>query len=60
VSILSTFQKQLLHVQIPKAQKKIENLTVFLALLGSACEKAPHRTLMELAPGIDGIKPSLI
>ncbi len=33
----------------PKSVKKIDNLTVFFTLLGSACVKAVHRTLMKLS-----------
>jgi len=50
VSISSTFDEQFLLVQIPKAQKKTDNLTVFFALLGFACTKAAHRMLMKLDP----------
>jgi len=32
--------------------KKIDNLTVFLALLGSAHVKAASRMLMKLTPGV--------
>jgi len=35
----------------PERIKKIENLTVFFTLLGSARVKAVHRTLMKLSPG---------
>ncbi len=48
-SISSMFYEQLLHLQIRKAQKT-NSLTVFLALLGSACVKAVHRRLMKLTP----------
>ncbi len=37
-------------MQIPKAQKKTDNLTVFFALLGSAHVKAGRRSLMKLTP----------
>ncbi len=33
----------------PESVKKIENLTVFFTLLGSAHVKAVHRTLMKLS-----------
>jgi len=36
--------------QIPKAQKKTDNLTVFFALSGSVCVKAAHRMLIKLTP----------
>jgi len=39
-SISSTFYAQVLHALIPKMQKKTDGLTVFFALLGSACIKA--------------------
>jgi len=39
----------------PKSVKKIDNLTVFFTLLGSACQKAVRRTLMKLRPGVDFI-----
>ncbi len=35
----------------PKSVKKIDNLTVFFTLLGSASVKAVRRTLMKLSPG---------
>jgi len=38
-------------VQIPKAQKKTDNLNAFFALLGSARIKAARRTLMKFTPG---------
>ena len=34
----------------PKSAKKIDNLTVFFALLGFVCLKAVCRTLMKLIP----------
>jgi len=49
-SISPSFYKQLLHAQIPKVQKKIDNLTVFFVLSGSASVKAAHRALMKLTP----------
>jgi hypothetical protein len=36
----------------PKSAKKADNLTVFFALLGSACVKAACKTLMKLTPGV--------
>jgi hypothetical protein len=53
VSISPTFYEQLLCSQIPKAQKKLLNLTVFIALLGSVRVKAARRTLVKLTPGIN-------
>jgi len=50
-SLSSTFYEQLLHMQILKAQKKNDNLTVFFALSGSVCVKAAHRMLMKLTHG---------
>jgi len=38
--ISSMFYEQFLHLQIPNAQKKTDNFTVFFALLGSAFVKA--------------------
>ena len=35
----------------PKSALKLLNLNVFFALLGSACVKAAHRTLVKLTPG---------
>jgi len=35
----------------PKSVKKIDNLTVFFTLLGSASVKVVRRTLMKLSPG---------
>ncbi len=38
----------------PKSdQKKTDNLSVFIALSGSARVKAPHRILMKLTPEVD-------
>jgi len=50
VSISSTFNEQILRAQIPKVQKRLDDLTVFIALLGSACPKAAHKMLMKLSP----------
>ncbi len=36
----------------PESVKKIDNLTVFFALLGSARVKVISRTLMKLIPGL--------
>ena len=36
----------------PESVKKIDNLTVFFTLLGSACVKAVHRMLVKLTPCI--------
>jgi len=38
-------------MQISKAQKNTDNLTVFFALLGSLRAKAAHITLMKLIQG---------
>ncbi len=38
-------------MQIPKAQKKTANLTVFFALLGSGSIKAARKMLNKLTPG---------
>ncbi len=43
---------KILRVQIPKAQKMTNNLTVFLALSGSAHVKAAHKMLMNLITGV--------
>jgi hypothetical protein len=45
VSISSTFYKQFLSSQIPKAQKR-QSSCKFFVLLGSSC-----KTLMKLTPG---------
>ena len=37
----------------PKSALKLLNLTVFFALLGSACVKAAHRMLVKLTLGED-------
>ena len=50
-SISQTFYKQLSRVQIPKSAKKLLNLNVFSALLGSARVKAARRMLLKLTPG---------
>jgi hypothetical protein len=52
VSISSTFNEQLLRLQIPKAQKKLLDLTVFFMLLVSASVKAAGRKLMKLTLGL--------
>jgi len=54
-SISSTFYEQLLLAQIPKAQKKTYNLTVFFVLLGSALKKAAYRMLIKLTPVVNFI-----
>ena len=38
----------------PKSAKKLLNLTVFIALLGSARIKAACRTLVKLTPNVEG------
>jgi hypothetical protein len=38
----------------PKSIKKIDNLTDFFTLLGSARLKAVRRTLIKLSPGVTG------
>jgi len=38
-------------MQIPKVQKRLDNLTVFFALSGSARAKAAFRMLMKLSQG---------
>ena len=43
--------EQILCLQIPKTQKKLLNLTVFFALLGSARVKAACKMLVKLTPG---------
>jgi len=50
VSISSTFYEQHLRVQISKAQKKTDSLTVFFALLESARVKASPKMLVKLTP----------
>ena len=40
----------------PKSAIKLHELTVFFALLGSACVKAAYRMLMKLTPGGKGGK----
>jgi len=46
-SISSTFYVQLLRLQIPKAQKDTDDLTVFFTLSGSTSVKAECKTLMK-------------
>jgi len=47
----------------PKSSKKIDNLTIFFPLLGSAHVKAAQKTLMKLAPGcreeVLGVQPNI-
>ncbi len=49
-SISPMFYDQLLRPKIPKAQKDTDDLTVFFALLGSACVKAVRRYVGEIYP----------
>jgi len=49
------FYKQLLCAQIPKAQKKTDNFTVFFALSGSACEKDACEMLVKFTTGVNFI-----
>jgi len=37
-------------VKIPKAQRDSQVINVFFVLLGSACIKAEHKTLVKLTP----------
>jgi len=53
-SISSTIFEQLLRVQIPKAQKDSQVISLF-ALLGYLCEKAAHKMLMKLTKGVNFI-----
>ncbi len=46
-------------MQNPKAQKKIDILTVFFASSGSARVKAAHMMLMKLTPGRSKIEAIL-
>ena len=45
-------KSQLIYAQLtdPKSAKKLLNLTVFLALLGSTCVKAARKMLVKLTP----------
>jgi len=52
-SISSKFYKQLLHTQIPKAQKRHSSCQS-IVLLGSAHLKAALKTLMKLTLGCHG------
>ena len=38
-------------MQIPKAKKKTDDLTIFFALLGFACVKAAHKMVVKSTPG---------
>ena len=40
---------------IPKVQKNLLNLTVFFALLGSACVKAARRMFVKLTPDLESL-----
>ena len=44
----------------PKSATKLLNLTVFLALLGSAFVKAALKTLVKLTPDLDSLKANLL
>jgi len=48
--ISSTFYKQLLHTQIPKAQKRQSSQQCCFTLLGPTCIKAAWKMLMKLTP----------
>jgi len=48
VSISPTVYEQLLHPQIPKAQKDTNDLTIFFALLGSSLIKAACKRVDEI------------
>jgi hypothetical protein len=50
-SISSTFDWQLLQLQITKAQKKTVKLSIFFALSRSARTKAARRMSMKMTPG---------
>ena len=50
-SISPTFYVQLLHMQIPKAQKDSQFKQLF-ALLGSASKKAACKHVEEIGPGL--------
>jgi len=50
------FYIQLLHPQIPKAEKDTDDLTVFLMLLGSTSVKAARKMLMKLTPDLSGVQ----
>jgi len=54
-SISPMFYEQLLRTQIPKVQKKTDNLPVFFALSGSVWVKAAFRTSMKLTTGLNFI-----
>ncbi len=54
-SISSTFYEQLLH-----KRNQTVNVSVFFALLGSACTKAAHRTLLKLIPNYLTITTTLM
>ncbi len=60
-SISSTFYIQLLHLQILKALKYTDDLTIFFTLLGSTSVKAALKTLVKLTPDdpVKGISSSL-
>jgi len=50
-SISSLVYEQLLRAQIPKVQKKTDNLIAFFALLGSEHVKAARRRLVKSTTG---------
>ncbi len=47
LGVSPTFYSKHLPMQIPKALKTLDGLTVFFALLGSVHVKAAHKTLMK-------------
>ncbi len=57
-SMSSMFYKQLVCLQIPKAQKDWQLDCIFV-LLGSACVKAAHRTSMKSMPGLIFLKQKI-
>jgi len=55
VSISSMLCEELLHTQIPKAQKKTVKLSVFFVLSGSGRAKADSGMWMKLTPRVNFI-----
>jgi len=53
VSISPRFYEQLLHMQIPKAQKRLTTWLNFFVLLWSTHTKAAHKMLGKSTPGVN-------
>jgi len=53
VSISPTINEQLLHLQITKAQKDTDDVSVFFAYLGSVGLRAARQMIIKLTQGVN-------